>query len=263
MDFLSNHDLGKRRPRNWYEAELQRQHVGYWVKETGGSLNFKDNLGRKAAYKVPADKSFLGLFSKVKRDAKKHRENHPDFYFPPLGPQCVTYSSIKDDRLRVAGTIDGAKLDVSAAYWNYAKDLFLSQDTYDYGYRHKEARLKALGALATSYTEEWIDTNGYQVALEKYRSEYANLFFYIARELGEEMLMFMQVQKPVFFMWVDCFFADTQDDRELDYLSRRFEAQTGFQLKIEKCLFEFVDAPETPYISSLNSEGKDKKYPIL
>lgn len=107
------------------------------------------------------------------------------------------------------------EVDISAAYWSFAKD-FLPKDIYERGLTvSKQTRLTALGALAK--TTSYIDFDGKDfIYRETISEETKSLFFYCAKKTSEVMKHVNEIVSSPIFFWVDAIFVS--DIKDVPYI---------------------------------------------
>ena len=138
----------------------------------------------RVVFEFPAKKDyeFLSLFAKVRADAMRFLKENKDFNCERLDYRSYVHfeqGRLANDMVDFAGV----EIDLNAAYWNAAKKLFLSDDTYLSGLNKKRIRLKALGALsAKKTTEVW--EKGMMVSCVVERPVTNDIFFAVAKEVS-------------------------------------------------------------------------------
>lgn len=155
------------------------------------------------------------LLSKVKKDARIYMEKN-QLKNEVLRARFFKSISEKPDY----------KIDIKAAYWNAAKDIFLSEETYNLGINDKESRLVALGSLAT---KEIIRT--YELGILKEEvvvlNKFAPIYFKVCNYIDD---VCNTLSKYSLGYWVDCFFVK---ENQKEFVCEQLE-NFGFNYSIEK-----------------------------
>jgi hypothetical protein len=184
---------------------------------------------RKNRFKKPRPNAkFLTLYAKVKKDAKIFFDSIESIADVKRMIGEVSYFQYDlDDYLSNKGKPDECiYIDISAAYWTKAREVFLSEDTYEYGLNDKANRLKVLGALAAKTVIDKYE-NGVKTGSEVIRNPFADLFFLIQyqvdRVVNEAFGRF-----DCFGYWVDAVF--TRNKAQTNYIIQFFK-ENGYNVK--------------------------------
>lgn len=148
----------------------------------------------------------------VKRDAENFISNNSFFK-----KSRANYYAFHPDFYKTGFFRDYVQIDLTAAYWNIAKNLgYISIETFD-TYKDKKAiRNVALGSLA-SQTREEIFLKGDLVSERTITKETRPLFFNIASECFKIMGNALSIAKVegCFFVWVDAIFCEKKYAKEV------------------------------------------------
>jgi hypothetical protein len=224
------------------------------------------------------NKLLMILIAKLKSELKKFMskdENQDLIHEMIITNKNYVQNSYFIHHSEIPKEFDGYKLDISAAYWNEAKKIFLSEQTYSMGipnkYIHKESyvdkikktRLHALGALAAvKFEKQYID--GELVSSVETESEFAFMFKYIANKITAICFDCVENYPELVGFWVDCFFwRNINKNKTADSFKSYFEFMYELKLKSEKCKFNKVAymGSKYVYLDSLNVDtGETKRY---
>lgn len=176
----------------------------------------------------------LSLIGKVRRDSIKYIEKNT---VPNEYDLSVEFFSLVDR----PPTTYITKVDVRGAYWETAKKLgVITEDTDEYLRSNfsntkimKEARLKALGSLAT---EKQITRyiNGEEQEFSIKRQPTKDLYIYICHCVDKLMRETAEEINGVFYYYWDCIFADEKAEKKVvEYILSR-----GYSTKTERSRLE-------------------------
>ena len=204
------------------------------------------------------DFSFLGLYAKVKSDVKKF-EKHKSLDFTEKLRNEIDYIQFKPiteiySYQRYACT--GMKMDINACYWNEARKMFLSEETYNYGLTvKKDARLKALGALATKKIVHEYEF-GNLVASYVEKSPFSLYFFKICYEVDVFFKKLLTAYASILGYWTDCFFVE-QTQREVQNEIDEQIRSNRFSYKVEFCDFLLYQSKGNMFLKT-TTQAKDE-----
>lgn len=103
------------------------------------------------------------------------------------------------------------EVDISGAYWAYAKE-FLPPDIYERGLTvSKGTRLAALGGLAKTTTTMIFDGQAF-TSTHTYTRPTRNFFFYCAKKTGDIVSDVLSLCDCPLFYWVDAVFTGNKND---------------------------------------------------
>lgn len=181
-----------------------------------------------------SDMKLLSLIGKVRRDALNFIQKNP---VPSEQDMCVEFFSLIDR----PPTTYITKVDVRGAYWETAKKLgVITEETDQYLKNNfsntkqmKEARLKALGSLATvKLITRYI--NGVEEEFSVTKQPTKDLYMYICQCVDKLMRDTAQEINGVFYYYWDCIFADERAEKNVvDYILGR-----GYSTKTERSRVE-------------------------
>lgn len=254
--------MGKRQIHcklDYYNEKLEKFKKYKWNFETCNTTYTKKIITNFATYFFNEDgkedvKQLL-LIGAVRNDAKKFLERHKNV---PIGQNRTDFfnllDNIKNDRVI-------KKIDLRSAYWTYAMKMgVVTEDTnnkFIEWYKNKvpsfakSARLKALGALATTKYSR-VYTNGrfdHDLPVETQPTK--DLYMEICNGIDRLMKdLNMNVEGCLYYYW-DCMFIDTDaEENVIKYLTKR-----GYEVSVEEVKVEFLTMGGNGYLYSLD-DGK-------
>ncbi len=179
---------------------------------------------------------FLPLRKLVHNDAEKYLIDHK---MPKSQPVNLRYYDW-DYELRHGGDTQLLlhRVDLKAAYWSAARNIFMSEKAHTMGVENKKCRLKALGSLATK--KKWYKYEGHKIVDSGviYDEQKRGLYLHICDYVDSGMRELFDFSGGIAGYWVDCFFVRDRftlkwlqkqlDDRELLH---RDEGQSTYVLR--------------------------------
>ena len=196
------------------------------------------------------DKKVLLLISSVRGDAKKFIEKN----------NIEEVRSVETDFFNLLDIIESdeviVKVDLKSAYWEYAlKAGVISQKTNEKflkwyenidAFYAKQARLKALGSLATSKFTSVFEkgklTYSKPVDTQPTKAVYMEICNGIDRLMKD---CNMQVEGCVYYYW-DCIFVKKQFEQEvIDYINSR-----GYDVSTQETKLEYIKIGDIGYLLS-------------
>lgn len=203
------------------------------------------------------DKKLLLLISAVRNDAKKYLERYGNFDFTSKDTDFFNLLDVINDKKIIV------KIDLKSAYWEYAiKKEIISKDTnnkflewYSRTDSHfsKQARLKALGSLATSKLTDLYINGKYFKSEEPETQATKSIYMLICDGIDKLMKDCNYYNDGCVYYYWDCIFVDLENkDNVLNYLKNR-----GFNVTTEEAKIEFFKIGDIGYIVS--TIGKDRK----
>lgn len=226
-----------------------RNHIKCWDKY--GNVCFE--------YPKKKNIDFLVLFSKVKAEARRYVERFP-YDENEIKVDYRDYIFFDEDKIKgVECNKYGVEIDINAAYWNVARQMFLSDDTYLLGLKKKGVRLHALGALAAKKTEE-VWERGVLISRVETYPDTQPIFFDIAKRVSGVVKMCHMAANKVFGYYVDCVFLSEDDkfDKQIVYELLHASGLTGKEIKCGYALFM-----TEKYVNLRVDDGKNAKHYIF
>lgn len=131
---------------------------------------------------------------------------------PEVLPTEVKYF----DTRNITGSFDNCyEVDITSAYWAFAKE-FLPKDVYERGLKvSKKTRLAALGGLAKTTTTMIFDGKTF-TDTHLYTKPTRNFFFHCAKKTGDVVGDVLSLCDNPLFYWVDAIF--TSNEADLKYI---------------------------------------------
>lgn len=215
----------------------------------------------------------LALINKVRNDTKKWAESNP---VPNISEDDIFWSRLTE---RPPNTII-TKVDVNSAYWHAAlrrkiikdnTDIYLSEKYKDADEK-KQARLKALGSLATrKLITSYVNGEQYNSLIQVQPSRI--LYMFICQSVDEVMNNICMNTNGAFFYYWDCVFTGNEStDEVIDFIKK-----SGYASKAEEAIqttevignhtYIVTRESEKVYLKRLQENPKAKKkdpknYPI-
>lgn len=205
------------------------------------------------------DMKGLLLIGAVRKDAKKYLEkNTIEKIYASKTDFFNLLDIVKSNQVIV-------KIDFKAAYWTYALDKgIITQQTNEKFlewyenidvYYSKEARLKAIGSLATTkFTNVYIKGRWHH-AEPVYREPTRDLYMSICNGIDNLMKdVNYEIPNCVYYYW-DCIFMEKGHEQQaIEYIKSR-----GYNVSVEETKLEFVMVGEIAYLLSIED---DKMYMV-
>ncbi len=205
-----------------YLKHLIDERNSFIVHKTSYTRKIKEG-GLTTIFNKEGDSDFnvLSLINMVKEDAKKYLKN---VGVPDFDKDDIFWSSLTERPPKTLVT----KVDIRGAYWDFAlKNKIISQETNEYLKIHfdkneklKQARLKALGSLATK--KEIINyIDGKIIEPENYEDKYEvneetrKLYIFICKGIDSLMREIAYGIPGAFFYYWDCIFTDQNTTPEV------------------------------------------------
>lgn len=233
-----------RAEHTFLERSLRERGLHYSMlsKSSTRELYYIDEGGNERMYRTvrPAGKFRFDLYAKVKSDAKAWLLGNDPYLLPYRKPADFFKWSISyiERCLHEQQARETLQIDVSAAYWSIARQIFLSLNTYLYGLELKKDRLRALGALATKTTYREYEGHDLLAAGEARPDTYV-LYAYIQDYVDALMRQCMR-KYDCFGYWVDCVF--THDIDKMPEIIEFFSSHgLGVKTKMSKGYFSIKD----------------------
>jgi hypothetical protein len=164
-----------------------------------------------------SDFSILSLINKAKNDSLKflNKKGLPSFDKDGIGWFNLT------ERPPITAI---SKVDIRGAYWNFAmQEGIVSEKTNEYlekvfnkSEKMKEARLKALGSLATKKeVTQWVNGEIYGFPEIKFNEETRNLYIYICNGIDSLMKRVAGEIPGAFYYYWDCIFTSEESTKDV------------------------------------------------
>lgn len=189
---------------------LKKNKIPYKIKKTLYTMEIESKLGitKWISNESSVPKNELFFINQLKKACEKIDYRT----YGNINSSDINYFNLPENVFTKKNCYE---VDISGAYWHFAKE-FLPLEVYNAGLKvSKGTRLAALGSLAktTSYID--FDGDGF-IYRETQTADTRNLFFYCAKKTSEIIHSIFQVcESPVFF-WVDAVFVANKKD--LDYI---------------------------------------------
>lgn len=211
-----------------------------------------DNKYNLLLNNIDSNTSLMVLIKKVKKDVESYIANKV---------KDINFFNFRLDNLEITDfnnfKFTGVKIDISAAYWNTAKKMFLSEKTYQYGIDNKPIRLAALGALAIKrYTDTW--ENGIITNKQISRPDTYNVYMEICKIVDNILSELFYLTGCAFGYFIDCVFLSTQNKHLID-LTQKYFRNKGYSTTVDFCNFSFKTEKNNLYLLSENNKEK-KQY---
>ena len=219
------------------------------IKTSKFQITFNENGG--------GDDKTLHLINNVRNDAIKYIENG---------------GSVRDTYINYFDLIDCpvndlmlSKVDIKAAYWNYAlKTGVISKETDDMFHRYyegydydiaKKSRLKALGSLATTkkitkYINGKPDYENEEIITEDTK----DIYLEVCRGVDDLMKQCTKEVEGCYYYYWDCIFVSKEYERDvIEFFMKR-----GYDVSVGETRMEAVKVNDIVYL--LSHEGSGKMY---
>lgn len=197
----------------------------------------------------------IALISQVRNDAKKYLEKNPVYSIYKKETDFFNTLDIIDNKKVIK------KIDIKGAYWEYArKNGIITEETNNKFlqwyegvdiYYAKQARLRALGALATTKFENVYVNGKWKYSKPVFTEPTKPLYMEICN--GIDRLMKdcnFNVPGCKYYYWDCIFIEDDFSDDAIDYIKSR-----GYEVSVEETKLEFVTIGNVGYLLSLG-DGK-------
>lgn len=191
------------------------------------------------------DFEMLALINRVRNDSKEYygiiRNTNVDYFDlvkpPPKGVIC--------------------KIDIRGAYWSYAINKgIISNETNEYlkdnftgTTRMKNARLKALGSLATKKNYYYYEKG--ELKEHKFKKQgTTDLYVEVCRGIDELMMEITANFSGAFFYYWDCIFTEKEYEKDIvEYLRRK-----GYSSTVKDTSIEVIRVGNRKYLLSVEDE---------
>jgi hypothetical protein len=212
---------------------MLRKGVSFSVIVSKAGYQFANVQDLTYANKIPSQlqvrKTGLGLMSKVNSDALYFLKTNT-----PFGEYRSNYFLFDSYRLDMingrASTV--YRIDISAAYWHTAAEVFLSGSTFDYGLKNKPQRLAALGALASKKLQ--IDfAEGAQVGERELHKDTEGIYYHVCKIVDVRMQDLISRMGNCLGYWVDCVLVAGENPAMAAKIVQAFKAM-GYASKVER-----------------------------
>ncbi len=240
-----------------YLESLVKDRASFIVHKTSFTRKIKEG-GLTTIFNKEGDSDFnvLSLINMVKEDAKNYLKN---VGVPDFDKEDIFWSSLTEKPPLTLVT----KVDIRGAYWEFAlKNKIISKETNEYLKIHfdkneklKQARLKALGSLATR--KEIINyINGEIIEPENFEDKYEvneetrKLYIYICKGIDSLMREIAYGIPGAFFYYWDCIFTDHNTTKEVvDFILKQ-----KYAIRTETTRVDVINIGSHKYLQSADDQ---------
>lgn len=250
---------------NYFLEQIKAKKIPFKITETNYTKSIEINV-KKFFFsdEKHLNGKVLNLISKVKKDAEFFIEK--EYNGKLTKPTNIVWYAENPKHTDFKGVV--YKVDLNAAYWIEAYKMgVISKETLKYydnikfksNKERKQARLKALGSLATIKKIREYDNKGNLISESiKYNPLTRNLYLTICKNIGGYLSEYLKEFDAIYMYW-DCFFMEhTEFEKNKENIYRKLK-DDGFNFTFE---IDYIEVISQGLAKGVYSREKKKAYPL-